>query len=59
MAVASFGSATAREAFFSSLIDSRSLASIGVTFPSVNSATSANATAAWELSVLLAYYTET
>lgn len=42
----SFGSATAKDAFFSSLIESNSFASIGVTFPSIRAATSSSAVAA-------------
>jgi hypothetical protein len=46
MACPNFGSATAREAFFSSLSESRSFASVGETFPSTSAATSSSASAA-------------
>src|SRR5262245_4097031 len=42
----SLGSATANDAFFSSLMDSRRLANRGVTFPSTTAATSSKAVAA-------------
>src|SRR5271155_1493019 len=42
----SFGSATAKDAFFSSLIESNSFANMGVTFPSTRAATSSSAVAA-------------
>ena len=44
--VPSFGSATARETFFSSLIESSRDASLGVTLPSTRAATSSKAVAA-------------
>lgn len=43
MRVPSLGSATAKEAFFSSLIDSNRFDSRGVTFPSTNAAVCSNA----------------
>lgn len=46
IACPNFGSATAREPFFSSLRESRSLASMGETFPSTRAATSSSAVAA-------------
>lgn len=46
MFVPSFGSATARDTFFSSLIESSKEASRGVTFPSIKAETSSNAVAA-------------
>ncbi len=45
-AVPSFGSATARDTFFSSLMESSNDASRGVTFPSTRAETSSNAVAA-------------
>lgn len=46
MACPSLGSATAKEAFFSSFKVSRSFANRGETFPSTNAATSSRAVAA-------------
>lgn len=42
-AIPSLGSATAKELFFSALIESSKLASRGVTFPSINAALCSNA----------------
>ena len=46
IATPNFGSATARDTFFSSFIESRSDESFGVTFPSIIAAASSRAAAA-------------